>query len=264
MEISLKNRHSKLREVILCYPVNYKVENKEINRELMFRQYNKFINILSKQGVKNYFLEPNFGISQVYTRDIAFVIDDILFFSKVKGASRKEEYKALEEFLKDEKIKVKTMKNFIEGGDIILHNNIIFIGQSKRTSIEAIRELDKILRESKKNFEIIPINFDNEEVVHLDCAFNVISKDCCVITDYVYDVDIIKKYFKKIYYIERHEAKKLAANFLAIDENTIISSSQKLCEILSKDGIDTIYIDYSEVIKGGGGFTCTTLPILCE
>ncbi len=30
MNINLKNRYNKLQEVILCYPVNYKVEKKEI------------------------------------------------------------------------------------------------------------------------------------------------------------------------------------------------------------------------------------------
>ncbi|WP_278244949.1 arginine deiminase-related protein [Clostridium botulinum] len=103
MNINLKNRYNKLQEVILCYPVNYKVEKKEINKEIMFTQYNNFINRLSQEGIVTYFLDPKYGISQVYTRDIAFAIDDILFIGKMKAKSRSKEYEALEEFFKEKK-----------------------------------------------------------------------------------------------------------------------------------------------------------------
>ncbi|NFO28813.1 amidinotransferase [Clostridium botulinum] len=261
MNINLKNRYNKLQEVILCYPVNYKVEKKEINKEIMFTQYNNFINRLSQEGIVTYFLDPKYGISQVYTRDIAFAIDDILFIGKMKAKSRSKEYKALEEFFKEKKIKVKKINNFIEGGDVVLHDNTVFVGQSNATSIEGINELEKILKEENKDYKVIPIRFNKDEMLHLDCVFNVISQDSCVISDYIYDMDIIEKSFKKCYYIEKEEAKNLAANFITIGNNTVISSSKKLCKILAKDGINAIYIDYSEIIKGGGAFTCTTLPI---
>lgn len=261
MNINLKNRYNKLQEVILCYPVNYKVEKKEINKEIMFNQYNNFINKLSQEGITTYFLDPKYGISQVYTRDIAFAIDDILFVGKMKAKSRREEYKALKEFIKEKKIKVKHINNFIEGGDVVLHDNTVFVGLSNATSIDGINELKKILKEENKEYRVVPIRFNKDEMLHLDCVFNVISQDSCVISDYIYDMDIIKKSFKKCYYIEKEEAKKLGTNFITIGNNTVISSSKKLCKILAKDKINSIYIDYSEIIKGGGAFTCTTLPI---
>lgn len=261
MHINLKNRYDKLHEVILCYPINYKVENKEINKEVLFEQYNKFINTLSQEGITTYFLNPKYGISQVYTRDIAFAIDDILFIGKMKAKSRKDEFKALNEFIKEKKIKVKKINNFIEGGDVVLHDKTVFVGESNATSIEGINELKKILKEENKEYTVVPIKFNKEEMLHLDCVFNVISQESCVISDYIYDMDIIEKSFKKCYYIEKEEAKNLTANFITIGDNTVISSSKKLCKILAKDKINTIYIDYSEILKGGGAFTCTTLPI---
>lgn len=261
MHINFKSRYSKLNEVILCYPVNYSVEKKDINKEIMFEQYNNFINALAEEKVITYFLNPNYGISQIYTRDIAFVIDDILFIGKMKELNRQSEYRALEEFIKDKKLNIKRLNNFIEGGDVILHDNIIFVGQSNRTSIEGIYELQRILNEENKHYKVVPIEFNKDEMLHLDCAFNIVSNDSCVLTDYLCDINIFKKTFNKCYYLEKEEAKNLSANLLSLGDNKIISSSEKLCEMLSKDGINTIYIDYSEIIKGGGSFTCTTLPL---
>lgn len=264
MNIGFKNRYSKLKEVILCYPVHYRVERLEINKELMFEQYNRFINKLSERGIITHFLDPKYGISQVYTRDIAFVVDDILFLGKMKATSRREEYKALEEFIKEKNIKVRRLENFIEGGDVVIHDNVVFVGQSKGTSIEGTKELERVLKEENKDYRVVPINFNKEEMLHLDCVFNVVSEEACVITDYIYDVDIIKSSFKKCYHIEDDEAKRLSANLISIGDNTIISSSKKLCSRLREDGISAIYVDYSEIIKGGGAFTCTTLPIYSE
>lgn len=261
MILNFKSRYNKLNEVVLCYPVNYSVENIDINRTLMFEQYNNFINTLAKENVIPYFLNPNYGTSQVYTRDIGFVIDDILFIGKMKELNRQYEYRALEEFIKDKNLNIKRLNNFIEGGDVILHDNIIFIGQSNRTSMEGILELQRVLSEENKDYKVLPIEFNKDEMLHLDCAFNVISNDSCVITDYLYNTDIFKETFDKCYYIENEEAKNLSANLLSLGNKKIISSSKNLCEMLSKDGINAIYIDYSEIIKGGGSFTCSTLPI---
>lgn len=261
MNINIKNRYKSLQEVIMCYPVNYWVENNTINKELLFQQYNNFINTLSAAGVKIYFLDPLYGTSQVYTRDIGFVIDDILFIGKMKESNRLNEIKALEELINKKRIKVIRINNYIEGGDVTVHNKIVFVGLSSRTSVEAIKELSNILSNENLDYKVIPIKFDNNEMLHLDCVFNILSDECCVVTEFIFDIDIIKKFFKKCYFINNKDAKQLAVNFITIDENTVITSSKTLCKLLSNDGVKSIYIDYSEIIKGGGAFTCTTLPI---
>lgn len=264
MRVGFRNRYGSLREVILCYPVHFRVEKREINRELMFEQYNNFINVLSEHDVITYFLDPKYGISQVFTRDIAFVVDDIFFVGKMKATSRREEFRALDRFILEKDLRVRRLSNFIEGGDVVLHDNLVFVGVSTGTSMEGIEELQRILFEEGKDYKVVPIRFNKEEMLHLDCVFNVVNKDACVITDYVYDDEVIRSSFKRCYHIEDFEAKRLAANLISIGNNTVISSSRRLCSTLSEDGIRAIYVDYSEIIKGGGAFTCTTLPVFSK
>ncbi len=66
----------------------------------MYEQYNNFINLISGEGVKVQLLEPIYGENQVFTRDVGFVIGDILFISSMSNKERIEETKALEKYIK--------------------------------------------------------------------------------------------------------------------------------------------------------------------
>ncbi|MGL4762602.1 MAG: dimethylarginine dimethylaminohydrolase family protein [Sarcina sp.] len=261
MKVSHKNKYDKLETLLMCYPVNYQVTKKEVDFDLMFKQYNNFINLLTTQGVSLYFLDPLYGANQVYVRDVAFAIDDILFISKMTNKERLHEYKSIENYIKDKKFHSYKMKNYIEGGDVIIYNEYVFVGISKRTSIKAISELQDYLDKNKKEYKVIPIKFDCDTMLHLDCVFNVINKDSCIISEYVYDKDKIEKIFKNYYYIDNRTSLELGTNIVCLGHNRIISANRKVCELLEEKGVKVFYIEYSEIIKGGGAFACTTLPI---
>ena len=101
-----------LKSCILCYPVNFKIIDKsneyynKINYDLLYSQYNNFINELSKNNIKLYFIDINKNATQqVFTQDIGFVIDDLLFVSKMKEKERKIETESFMKFVKDNNIK---------------------------------------------------------------------------------------------------------------------------------------------------------------
>ena len=57
------------------------------------------------------------------------------------------------------------------------------------------------------DIKIMPIYFDNS-IIHLDCVFNTLEKGAVVISPYVYDKDIIKKYIPKLYEISKDVYKR--------------------------------------------------------
>ena len=112
MNIFQSNQCDKLKSCLLCYPTNFKVTNKNspyynnIDNELMFSQYNNFINTLSNYGIKINFIDINKNLRhQVFTQDIGFVIKDIMFVCKMKLKEREDEINYLRKFIKDNNIK---------------------------------------------------------------------------------------------------------------------------------------------------------------
>lgn len=267
MKVSHKNHYEKIGTFILCYPYNLALTRftlKKINYKKMLKQYTAFTNLLINEGAKLIFLNPIYGPNQVFTRDIGFAIEDILFICKLGNKKRKEEIKALKEYIKDKNIKYYEMHNEIEGGDVLIYKEYIFVGVSTRTSFKGIVELKKYLKKEGKKYNIIPIRFNKEKMLHLDCVFNILDDDDAIICDYVYDKYIIERIIKNLYYIDKKTARKLGTNIISLGEKRIVTSDKKVEKILKRAGFKVFYLNYSEIIKAGGGFTCSTLPIFRE
>lgn len=94
MDISHKNHYEEIGTIIMCYPYSFKLKKlsfKWLNHKKMLKQYDDFVNLLINEGAKIQFLDPIYGSNQIFTRDVGFVIDNILFISKL--ANKKEKRK---------------------------------------------------------------------------------------------------------------------------------------------------------------------------
>lgn len=123
MDISHKNHYEEIGTIIMCYPYSFKLKKlsfKWLNYKKMLKQYDDFVNLLINEGAKIQFLDPIYGSNQIFTRDVGFVIDNILFISKLANKKREKETLALKSYVKDNKITMYEMNNYIEGGDVII------------------------------------------------------------------------------------------------------------------------------------------------
>lgn len=224
MKIYNVSQYGNLKSCIICYPVNFKINDKsseyynKINYDLLYSQYNKFINSLSKNSVNLYFIDINKNATQqVFTQDIGFVINEVLFISNMKENNRKIEKDSFKAFVKENNINHYEMKNIIEGGDIIKYDNVIFIGISDRTTIEAANELQEVLISMNYDYEVVPIYFDTSKI-HLDCLFNTLDKGSAVISPYIYDKKVIEKYIKNLYEISKKDTDNLGTNYVYLGD----------------------------------------------
>lgn len=270
MKVNNYCQSDELKYCILCYPLNYKIIDKsnehynKINYDLLYSQYNKFINTLSKNNVKLYFLDINKNAAdQVFTQDIGFAVDDILFVSKMRKEDRKIETENFMNFVKENNIKYYKMKNNMEGGDVIKYQDVVFVGISSRTTIEAANELQEVLISFRSDSKVIPINFDKSKI-HLDCAFNTLDKESAVISPYVYDKEIIEKYIKNLYEISKKDADDLGTNYVYLGNKKLLSTNKSVTEMLKENGYEVEFIDYSEIMKSHGSIGCSSMFILRE
>lgn len=268
MKIYQHNQYDTLRSCLLCYPVNFKINDKsneyynKINYDLLYSQYNNFVNTLSENDVKINFIDINKeAANQVFTQDIGFVIDDVFFVSNMAKQERKIETPYLMEFIKKHNLKFYEMKNNIEGGDLIYHNKVIFTGISTRTTLDGAKELQEALNNLKMDITVIPIYFDTSKL-HLDCVFNILDKDCGVISPYVYDKKIIEKYIPNLYEISKADADTLGTNYVTLGNKKILSSNKNVSAMLKSKGYKVKYIDYSEIMKSEGSLGCSIMYLM--
>lgn len=266
MKVFIGNDYDCLQDCILCYPCNLQAvnsndPNRQVDKNLASVQYNNLLNKLIEHGSKVQFVGLNNSPSQVFARDIGFAVEELLFVSNMTDSSRQSEINVLKELAKKHNIKTHVMEQKVEGGDIIIKNNIVFIGQGNRTNEMAANEIGYILQRNNKPYEIVKVGFDATKI-HLDCAFNILNEETCIISSSVYDTEMVAKYFKKVIKIPDEDLSDLAPNIVQLDRRSYLCSSKNFKKILQSHGFNAIYIDFSEFIKCNGGLGCCVLPLL--
>ena len=253
------------------------------NEKNLIAELNIFLKILKKYNVNVIRPETIENYNQIFTRDIAFVIDDKIVVSGIIN-ERKKEIDGIEKvFSKISSDKIINLSNDarIEGGDVILDGENIYIGYSKeddfnkykvaRTNEKAINQI-KILFPHKNifSFELNKSDLSaRDNALHLDCCFQPIGKNKAIIYEGGFknydDVLLITKKFgdDNLIRISREEMYNMNSNIFSISENVIVSENgfKRLNRLLSEQGFIVEEIKFSEIAKMEGLLRCTTLPL---
>ncbi|MBU8904994.1 dimethylarginine dimethylaminohydrolase family protein [Desertibacillus haloalkaliphilus] len=248
-------------EAINEIQAHYIEEN--IDKKVALKQHKDLVEKLEELGVEVSLLPTNGEFpEQVFTRDIGFTLGETLFIAKLQKEIRQGEEEILMRWLKKQELPYHNFEaGTIEGGDVLIDGDTIFIGDSLRTGVKAITELQKKL--PNYNVELIP--FDGQ-YLHLDCVFNIVSKDEALIYPPAFDEQTVKAFAKRYKLIEvsKEEQFTLGTNVLVLGEGRIISlpRNKHVNQKLRDHGFTVIEVDISEIIKSGGAFRCITMPML--
>lgn len=271
-----KSEYDSLRRVLLCPPeymeikdvINdvqkrYKEEN--IDTEKATQQHKEFLRQLQREGVETDLLNPSEVFpEQVFTRDIGFTVDDTVYIAEMASEIRQGEENVLQKWLQKNGFQSEALSgNRVEGGDVLIDRDTIYVGISSRTSDNAAKALQKKL----PNYTVIPIKFD-EKYLHLDCVFNILSPTEALIFEEALDketVAILSKRYTLIP-VDAKEQFALGTNVLSIGGRRVFSQPQnvKVNSLLRANDFRVIEVDFSEIIKSGGAFRCCTLPLIRE
>ena len=165
----------------------------------------------------------------------------------------------------------------VEGGDVIVHNEFLFIGYSNsnlkvsRTTSESIKYFqDHFPDKEVIGFKMIKDDTNPyESILHLDCAMQPVGRDKIIIYEEGFenidDIKKIEKIFgkKNLIFIDRKEMYEGNSNIFSINEEIVVSDPTftRLNNILKDHKIITEKVYYREISKFGGLFRCSTLPL---
>jgi len=249
----------------------------------LIKELSSYKKALEINGVDVYELDSVPNCNQIFARDIGFVIEDYFFISNILPLRHKE-INGLDSIIKkiDNSKIVKLNTNIhIEGGDIILDNDYIFIGYynkddyekqiTARTNLNAVKFFqEKFTNKKVKAFELKKSIVDpSKNALHLDCCFQPLGDSLAVICragfSNLKDYEWLIKYYGKenVLDLNKKEMSLMMCNFLSISKNKVISDIRftKLNSWLKSKKIKTIEINLKEISKQGGLFRCATLPL---
>src|SRR5699024_5392327 len=267
------SEYDKLEKVIVCEPtymaieevindVQKKYENENIDQNIAQSQHEQFRKTLEKNEVDVINLPASKEYTeQVFTRDSGFTLGEKLFVAEMASDIREGEEEVLTNWLDKIDTDYETLDvNKIEGGDVIIDRNVVYVGASERTSVEAIRKLQaKLPRQT-----MIPVNFD-VKYLHLDCVFNVLSPEVALIYPDAIEPKMVQLLGEKYTLIEvcQDEQFTMGTNVLSIGDKKVLSLpvNQKVNEAMRNKGFDVLEVDFSEIIKSGGSFRCCSMPV---
>ena len=233
-KLSCFNEYDELKKVVMCQPQymnirdvinetqkHFKDEGIHIERAL--EQHDQFVKALRNFDIEVYLLPYHAKYpEQVFTRDIGFTLGETIFVADMAHDVRKGEENVLRQWLEDEGISYyNIIGDEIEGGDVIIDQDTIYIGLSNRTNQEAVNHLSELLN---KQFKVISIDFQ-EKFLHLDCVFNVISQKTALIYPPALKKEDIEFFSARYDLIEVSDEEQftLGTNVLAIGHNRILS-----------------------------------------
>ena len=304
MKLNIKNETGRLKSVVLGQPnslgavptleesydaKSYDTIKKGIypTEEDVIYEMSEFEKILKKHDVKVFRPEIIKDYNQVFARDVAFVIEDKMIISNVI-ADRADEQEAYRKIF--EEVKWRDIINLpdtahIEGGDVMVWNDFIFIGtcfsedyrnfKTARTNEYAIN----ILKEYFPKKRILDFELKKndrkpyEGILHLDCTFNPVGTDKCIIykdgfvdeSDYLLILDIFGE--ENCFHVTAEEMFEMNPNIFSISPEILVSDktfTRMNNHLRNEWGMTVEEIPYREISKMGGLLRCSTLPLVRE
>ena len=301
MRLNLHNETDSLQAVILGTAVNngkipqlheaYDPKSKQHieagtypDEAAMVKEIKSVKEVLEKHNVTVYQPDNIKDCNQIFTRDIGFVIEDKLIIANILP-NREREVKALQPILNNicsSKIIRMPEDHHIEGGDVMLADDYIFIGTYRgddypdlitaRTNQKAIEAIKRHFPDKKiKSFNLRKSNDDPyNNALHLDCCFQPVGKNLAIVhengfleeEEYWWLVDFYGK--SNIFEITKEEMYEMTSNIFSISPEVVISDQhfKRLNQWLESKNIQVEKIDYREIAKQEGLLRCSTLPLI--
>ncbi|BDB56740.1 dimethylarginine dimethylaminohydrolase family protein [Flavobacterium ammonificans] len=252
----------------------------------MVLEMDAFEAVFKKYGVTVYRPEIIENYNQIFTRDIGFVIEDVFVKSNILP-DRERELDAIQ-YVIDQMNPTKVVRPpeevHIEGGDVMLWGNYIFVGTYKgsdykdyitaRTNWQGVEYLRKLFpNKIVKEFDLVKSKIEaRDNALHLDCCFQPVGETKGIIykrgfreeADYMFLVQLFGK--ENLFHIEREEMYHMYSNVFSIAPDVVVSERKftRLNNWLRENGFTVEEIPYAEIAKQEGLLRCSTLPLIRE
>lgn len=240
------------------------------------REFAAFEEALRAHGVEVLIPERvgRFVYDQLTPRDIGVTIGHRFVICNMAKSSRRYEVAGIFPFLnemtgpKPEILIPDGADTLLEGGDILVDKNRIFVGLSQRSNQKGVDFLKKHFGD---RFEVVPVHCrslaEGENVLHLDCTLNFVGDGLALIypEGFLEVPEILKSGYRWLEVTAREQA-LLGTNVLSLDKKTVVARQhpelKRLNQMLRDQDLEVIEVKFDSAPATGGSFRCCTLPLV--
>ena len=239
-------------------------------------EYKVFKNKLKSHNinVEHFPINESLSIDSMYCRDASIATDFGMIICNMGKAGRALEPKSQEQFFKKKKIKILgkiEAPGTIEGGDVAwLDKHTLAVGHTYRTNEDGIKQLKGLLE--PKGISVIIVDLPHykgkQDVFHLMSILSPVDKNLAVVYSPLMPIkfrnELLRRGFELIE-VPEEEFESMGCNVLAIGPRHCIMvdgnyMTQKRME--AAGCVVETYKGEDISLKGGGGPTCLTRPLL--
>jgi dimethylargininase len=189
----------------------------------------------------------------MFVEDPAIVLDEIAVILPLGTETRRAEAASLAQAIsKFRKLEHVTLPGTLEGGDVLRIGRKLFVGITKRSNAEGIRQLGALLVPHKYQLIAIPVT----GCLHLKSAVTYLGRNTLLANRSWFDSTPLGGYD----WIDVDPAEPHAANALTLGGTiTFPASFPRTRARMEARGFHVTALDISELQKAESGLTCSSL-----
>lgn len=220
-------------------------------------QWTKLRKTYLELGLKVLEIPPTLDFPDlVFTTDHGVWIQDTFYLSNFRYPERQGEQKIITPWYQRYSIKTQTIPSicYMEGGDVVVHNNHIYLGYGYRTSLDTSDYLHNTTQLPITSLELV-----DEAFYHLDTCFLPLTPDTAFYYPQAFTLSGIKQLkssFDILIPLTSREAEGFACNSVLLGKNILCQPNPLFEQKLLDLDFTPITLNVSEFNKSGGGIHC--------
>jgi dimethylargininase len=230
------------------------VERRAIDYAKAAGQHAHYCALLAQLGARVVSLpaEPDLPDS-MFVEDPAIVLDEIAVILPMGAESRRGEAASLAAALaRFRKLEYIRLPGTVEGGDVLHIGRKLFVGLTRRTNEEGVRQLRAIV--TPRGYEVVAVRVNG--CLHLKSAVTWIGGKTLLANRAWFDTTL----FAGFDWVDVDAHEPHAANALAVGGSVIFPAAfPRTRALLEARGFRVMPLDISELQKAEAGLTCSSL-----
>jgi len=230
------------------------IPRQPIDLEIAREQHRAYEQLLEKVGAQIISLpaEPTLPDS-MFVEDPAIVLDEVAVIFPLGTESRRPEAASIAAALeKFRKLAHVTLPGMVEGGDVLRIGRTLYVGLTRRSNAEGVRQLGAIL--APYDYSVVPVTVSGS--LHLKSAVTYLGNEKLLANRNWFDPRPLSVY----QFLDVDPAEPHGANALALSDTVIFPASFPRTRVrIESAGFHVTPLDISELQKAESGLTCSSL-----